>query len=78
MAIFTEEDKRLIKKINDTVVRLQTLMENGLIKRVNQVEKSHYKLRRNFLFLLGIFIGVGLLNIDNLFLAIRRIAQFFT
>ena len=75
-----KSDSQLIEETHSTVIELKTVLlgipgtsNGGLVKQVNDVSKSHGRLKRNFWILVGILIGSGLLGtgLYTLLLGIR-------
>jgi len=71
--------KQLIQETHETVVQLSTVLlgvqgtaNGGLVKEVkdvkvsvNELAKSHSKLKRNFWVLIGILVGSGALGLKS-------------
>lgn len=62
-------DRQLMEETHGTVTELKTVLlgvpgtsNGGLVKQVNDVSKSHSRLKRNFWLLCGVLIGSGLLS----------------
>ena len=61
--------KQLIQEIHETVTILKTVLlgvpgteDNGLVGKVDEVHRSHYRLKRNFYILIGVLVGSGILG----------------
>ena len=61
--------RQMIEETHGTVIELKTVIlgvpgtaNGGLVKQVNDVSKSHGKLKRNFWILVGLLIGSGILG----------------
>lgn len=60
-----KSDRQLLEETNVIVIELKTVLlgvsgtsNGGLVKQVNDVSKSHGRLKRNFWILVGVLIGV--------------------
>jgi len=65
-----KSDRQLFEETHSTVIELKTVLlgvsgtsNGGLVKQVNDVCKSHGRLKRNFYLLLGILAGSGIIGV---------------
>lgn len=70
--MFTQDDKQMLKDAHDAVIRMEATLNNGIKKQLAEVCESHYKLKRNTYFIVGILVGSGVITggyigISNLF-----------
>lgn len=64
----TKDEREILNKTHDKIVELTAILlgargDNGLIGDVKRLASSHYKLRRNFWFLVGILAGSGVISV---------------
>lgn len=57
--MFTEKHEKKLDAVYESVIRIEATLNNGIKKQLAEVCESHYKLKRNTYFIVGVLVGSG-------------------